>query len=63
MIRSALKALACGLLMALPAAASDLCGNGAACEICDRSYEARTPPDWDGQTLLPVLLHFHGWGV
>ena len=28
----------------------------------DRSYHIRLPDNWDGETVLPVLLHFHGWG-
>ncbi len=31
------------------------------CELGDRSYHVKTPDDWDGETPLPVLLHFHGW--
>ncbi|MEO1613436.1 MAG: polyhydroxybutyrate depolymerase, partial [Pseudomonadota bacterium] len=25
-------------------------------------YHAAPPPEWDGESALPVLLHFHGWG-
>lgn len=52
------------LLAALdwPAHAAEPCGGPVPCEIGERSYRALPPPDWDGQTPLPVLLHFHGWG-
>ena len=32
-----------------------------ACAVGDRSYHARLPDEWDGESPLPVLLHFHGW--
>ena len=32
------------------------------CPVGDRSFHARPPDNWDGKTLLPVLLYFHGWG-
>jgi len=38
------------------------CGNGTSCELGDRSYQVKAPSDWDGESALPVLLHFHGWG-
>ncbi|NRB02480.1 MAG: polyhydroxybutyrate depolymerase [Rhodobacteraceae bacterium] len=31
------------------------------CDIGDRSYHVREPDGWDGESPLPVLLHFHGW--
>lgn len=31
------------------------------CELGDRSYHVKEPDEWDGETPLPVLLHFHGW--
>ncbi|MFY0616472.1 alpha/beta hydrolase family esterase [Shimia sp.] len=37
------------------------CGNEIACELGDRSYHVMEPDGWDGDTPLPVLLHFHGW--
>ncbi len=46
-------------LMSFPAVA---CGNGQSCALGERSYQAKTPDNWDGRTPLPVLLHFHGWG-
>ncbi|WP_299662768.1 polyhydroxybutyrate depolymerase [uncultured Ruegeria sp.] len=53
------------LMMATPALAmgpwkSD-CHGDTACEIGDRSYHVLEPEGWDGETPLPVLLHFHGW--
>lgn len=41
-----------------PAAA---CEGQTACQLGDRSYHVRVPDNWDGQSPLPVLLHFHGW--
>ena len=38
------------------------CGGLEACAVSDRSYHVRAPDNWDGETPLPVLLHFHGWG-
>ncbi|MGA9412450.1 MAG: prolyl oligopeptidase family serine peptidase [Roseobacter sp.] len=31
------------------------------CFLGDRGYHVLAPDDWDGETALPVLLHFHGW--
>ena len=32
------------------------------CELEDgRSYHVKFPDDWDGESKLPVLIHFHGW--
>lgn len=31
------------------------------CEVGDRSYHVKEPDDWDGESPLPVLIHFHGW--
>jgi polyhydroxybutyrate depolymerase len=38
------------------------CEGPTACTLDDRSYHIRLPDDWDGETPLPILLHFHGWG-
>ncbi|MFK7838378.1 MAG: PHB depolymerase family esterase [Sulfitobacter sp.] len=38
------------------------CQGATACVLDDRSYHIRLPDDWDGESVLPVLLHFHGWG-
>lgn len=37
------------------------CGDAVACEVGGRGYFVREPDGWDGETPLPVLLHFHGW--
>lgn len=41
---------------------SSACHGADACRLNDRSYQIKLPDDWDGETSLPVLLHFHGWG-
>ena len=41
---------------------SEDCHAAEACALGDRSYHIKLPDDWDGETALPVLLHFHGWG-
>ena len=38
------------------------CEGATACTLQGRSYHVKLPDDWDGETLLPMLLHFHGWG-
>lgn len=48
------------LLLSLPATVS-ACAGQAPCTLGDRSYHLRVPDTWDGQSPLPVLLHFHGW--
>ena len=56
-------ALAVSILAATSAAASDLpCGGEIPCTLGERSYHVLPPDGWDGETPLPVLLHFHGWG-
>lgn len=37
------------------------CEGQEACPLGDRSYHLRVPDNWDGESPLPVLLHFHGW--
>lgn len=37
------------------------CHGQTACELGDRSYHVLEPEGWDGETPLPILLHFHGW--
>ncbi|MEM8728511.1 MAG: PHB depolymerase family esterase [Pseudomonadota bacterium] len=49
-------------LFAGPARADAPCGIDQPCTIEDRGYFLRLPDGWDGQSELPVLLHFHGWG-
>ncbi len=38
------------------------CEGEVACALGDRSYHVRAPDGWDGESPMPVLLHFHGWG-
>lgn len=49
------------LCCATAALAQDRCQGTVACALGDRSYHILPPDDWDGETALPVLLHFHGW--
>jgi len=50
-------------LLLLPAIGhAQPCQGPTACTLDDRSYHIRFPDDWDGETPLPILLHFHGWG-
>lgn len=37
------------------------CGLELPCTLGERAYHVLAPDDWDGETALPVLLHFHGW--
>lgn len=57
--------LAFFLIFALPAHAmgpwKDRCLDQEPCEVGDRSYHVKEPDGWDGETPLPVLMHFHGW--
>lgn len=39
----------------------EACHAAVACTLGDRSYHVLAPDGWDGQSPLPVLLHFHGW--
>ena len=41
---------------------SKACEGANACALDDRSYHVKLPDGWDGETPMPVLLHFHGWG-
>ena len=41
--------------------ANDRCHEQVPCFVGDRSYHVKEPDGWDGQTPLPVMLHFHGW--
>ncbi|MGI9368093.1 MAG: alpha/beta hydrolase family esterase [Ruegeria sp.] len=53
------------LLTATPALAegpqSPGCHGDTPCELGARSYHVLEPDGWDGQSPLPVLMHFHGW--
>ena len=37
------------------------CHGKTVCPIGERGYHVRVPDDWDGETPLPALMHFHGW--
>lgn len=50
------------LMMLATAGAAQDCAGATACTLDNRSYHVRLPDNWDGQSALPVLLHFHGWG-
>lgn len=52
------------LLPSRPASASsfEACEAAIRCDLDGRSYHVLPPDGWDGETPLPVLLHFHGWG-
>ena len=59
LIRLALGAI---LLWGITPAVAEPCEGALACPLGDRSYHVRVPDAWDGETALPVMLHFHGWG-
>ena len=52
-------------LWAAPAAAmgpwQNDCQLDVPCEVGERSYHVKEPDGWDGESALPVLIHFHGW--
>ena len=50
------------VLTAIGASPATACTGQTACDLDDRSYHVREPDNWDGESALPVLLHFHGWG-
>lgn len=56
-----IRLIAALVLLATPLFADPHCHGETACPLGDRSYHVRAPDGWDGQTPLPVLLHFHGW--
>lgn len=39
------------------------CTLGSKCEVNSGAYLLGYPKDWDGETPLPALLFFHGWGA
>lgn len=54
------------LALAAPPLWAEGCHEQVACVLAGgahdgRSYHVKEPDGWDGQTPLPVLLHFHGW--
>jgi polyhydroxybutyrate depolymerase len=59
-------ALLIAAFFAIPAHAmgpwKDACQLDVPCELpSGRSYHIKAPDDWDGETPLSVLMHFHGW--
>ncbi len=50
------------LLGAIASPYANACTGQTACTLGDRSYHVREPAQWDGQSKLPVVIHFHGWG-
>lgn len=50
------------LLFVSTIAAAEPCEGPTACTLDNRSYHIKLPDNWDGETPLPILLHFHGWG-
>ena len=61
-MRTALVLLLLALL-ALPgtARAEGGCGAGGRCVVPEGYYLAEAPPDWDGESPLPLVVFFHGW--
>ncbi|MEM6621792.1 MAG: hypothetical protein AAF674_06150 [Pseudomonadota bacterium] len=49
------------LLLLLPPLPALACGEDSRCEVDGGYYLVAEPPDWDGQTPLPVVVYFHGW--
>lgn len=51
------------LLFSQTAAAEmpEACLEQTPCALGERSYHLKLPDDWDGESAMPVLLHFHGW--
>lgn len=37
------------------------CGQDAQCEVEGGYYLAAPPPGWDGKSVLPLVVYFHGW--
>lgn len=42
--------------------AEQICGPKNACILDGGSYHARVPASWDGESALPVLTYYHGYG-
>lgn len=49
------------VICALWASGAGACTLDVACVLGDRSYHVREPDGWDGESPLPLLVHFHGW--
>jgi len=56
-----IKRILLALLTFPTLAIAQTCEGPVACILGDRSYHIKTPDNWDGETKLPILLHFHGW--
>ena len=56
------RLLVLALTLLLTPQFANACGGDSPCGLGDREYHAAPPPNWDGESALPVLLHFHGWG-
>ncbi|MEM7668089.1 MAG: hypothetical protein AAF317_02930 [Pseudomonadota bacterium] len=37
------------------------CGGSERCDVAEGYYLASPPPEWDGQSPLPVVVFYHGW--
>ena len=66
MTRNILSKLACAavfcLLAAAPGARAAECGATVPCPVAQGFYHMRVPPGWDGKSLLPAAVFFHGYG-
>ncbi len=54
-------ALLAALSIALPALAEQACVDQIPCPLGERSYHVKLPDNWDGESPMAVMLHFHGW--
>lgn len=55
-------ALLTALFFAQPAFSNGArCHAEVPCELPSGSYHVKEPDGWDGESPLPVMLHFHGW--
>lgn len=53
--------LLCFLIALLVGGPALACGTDSRCEVAGGYYLASPPPDWDGESSLPVVVYFHGW--
>ena len=63
-LATTLTMLAAGAAAAGAAAAAEpkpRCHAEIPCRLGERFYHVKEPDGWDGESPLPVLLHFHGW--
>lgn len=40
---------------------AEACGGPDRCLVAEGYYLAAPPPDWDGESPLPLVVYFHGW--